>query len=740
MKILNVLKLITFLLIFISNTKAGEVLKIAPLQGEIKFDGIPIESAWQLCEKVPMQMHFPVYGNQPSEESDVRITYDKNYLWVSAKLYYKDISNIVSNSKKRDETSNSSDYFGIILDSYDDNENALAFFTMPSGLKIDYSVSNDANMNGGPDDSNTNYTWNSYWDVLTSKDDSAWYIEMRIPFSSLRFQTVENITKMGLIINRGISYCNEIDTYPAIDTKYGVNARMKPSLAETVAFENIASRNPVYIAPYLLTGFTRDWKLNENGSQYVKNDNPDLTGGLDVKYNINSNLTLDFTANTDFAQVEADDETVNLTRYSLSFPEKRLFFQERASIFNFELGGPQALFYSRNIGISNGEPVRILGGARMVGRIGKWDIGFLDMNTDKFNGNPAENFGVVRLRKQVINENSYIGGIATTRLGFDGNYNVAYGIDGIFRLFKDDYLDVKIAQTQDKNIESNTASLDPGFFRLAWQRRLEEGFGYEAIYAYWGKDFNPGSGFMFTNNIHEFRGSTQYGWFPGKDSRIFKYRASLDFEMLSRIQDGNLENMEISPQFDVSTKSGYGAFTAFAMRKEGLLEDFQLTDNVFVPAGKYTFYRIFGSFNSPKTKKFAASLEYQAGEFYDGNLYSVILNPEFSFSSSFQVSGSYQLDKVSFSNRLQAFTNNIAKIKLTYMLNTRISLSSFVQYNEIDNIIITNFRLRYNPRDGNDLYLVFNDIRNANNSEPGIKQPPYNNRTIVLKYTHTFRL
>src|SRR5665647_158581 len=116
MKILNVLKLITFLLIFISNIKAGEVLKIAPLQGEIKFDGIPTESAWQLCEKVPMQMHFPVYGNQPSEESDVRITYDKNYLWVSAKLYYKDISNIVSNSKKRDETSNSSDYFGIILD------------------------------------------------------------------------------------------------------------------------------------------------------------------------------------------------------------------------------------------------------------------------------------------------------------------------------------------------------------------------------------------------------------------------------------------------------------------------------------------------------------------------------------------------------------------------------------------------------------------------------------------------
>ncbi|NEW84251.1 MAG: carbohydrate binding family 9 domain-containing protein [Mariniphaga sp.] len=739
MKIINVITTIALLFIFIANIKAGEVLKIVPLKGELNFDGVPSEPDWQLSEKIPLKMHFPVYGNQPTEESDVRITYDKDYLWVSAKLYYKDISKMVSNSKKRDETSNSSDYFGIILDSYDDNENALAFFTMPSGLKIDYSVSNDA-LGNGPDDSGTNYTWNSYWDVMTSKDDSAWYVEMRIPFSSLRFQTVENITKMGLIINRGISYCNEIDTYPAIDTKYGENARMKPSLAETVAFENIASRNPVYIAPYLLTGFTRDWTKNEDGSQYVKNDNPDLTGGLDVKYNINSNLTLDFTANTDFAQVEADDETVNLTRYSLSFPEKRLFFQERASIFNYELGGPQSLFYSRNIGITNGEPVRILGGARMVGRIGKWDVGFLDMNTVRFNENPAENFGVVRLRKQVINENSYIGGIVTSRLGFDGKYNVAYGIDGIFRLFKDDYMDIKIAQTQDKNIESNMASPDPGFFRLAWQRRSEEGFGYEAIYAYWGKDFNPGSGFMFTNNIHELRASTQYGWFPGKDSEIFKYRASLDFEMLRRIQDGNVENMELSPQFEVSTKSGYGAFIAFGMRKEGLLNDFQLTDHVFVPAGTYTFYKLFGMLNSPKTKKVAATLDYMAGGFYDGNMFSIAFKPEFSLSSSFQVSGSYQLDKVSFSNRVQSFTNNIARVKITYMLNTRISLSSFVQYNEIDNIIITNFRLRYNPRDGNDLYLVFNDLRTARNFEPGIKQPPYNNRTVVIKYTHTFRL
>ncbi len=740
MKIRNILATIALFSICAVHSASGEGLQIKQIEDELKLDGVLSESGWLLCQRVPLKMHTPIFGNQPSEESDIRITYDKNYLWVSAKLYYRNISQMVSNSKKRDEPSDNSDYFGIILDTYNDNENALAFFTMPSGSKIDYSISNDAGMSGGPDNETANYTWNSYWDVMTSKTDSAWYVEMRIPFSSLRFQTVENITQMGLIVNRKISYCNEIDTYPAIDTKYGGNARMKPSLAETVAFESIEPHNPVYIAPYFLTGFARNRELDESGNQYVTNDEPKLTGGLDVKYNINSNLTLDLTANTDFAQVEADDEQVNLTRYSLSFPEKRLFFQERSGIFSYELGGPQNLFYSRNIGITNGERVDILGGARLVGRLGKWDIGFLDMNTARFNGSPAENFGVARLRKQVINENSYVGGIVTSRLGFDGSYNIAYGLDGIFRVFGDDYLDVKLAQTRDNKIGTKTLSPDPTFFRIGWEKRTEEGFGYDGIYAYWGKDFNPGSGFMFVNDIHEFRGGLKYGWFPGEDSKIFKYRAGLDFALLSRIQDGNLENMEISPEFEISTKSGFDAFAALTMRKEGLLRDFMLSDNVFVKAGNYTFYGLFGNFSSPKTRKVAASLEYQAGEFYDGNMFSVSLKPELNLSSSFQLSGTYQIDKVSFSARSQKFTNNIARIKATYMLNTKISVSSFIQYNEIDNIIITNFRLRYNPRDGNDLYLVFNDLRNANRNDLGVKSPAFLNRTLLLKYTHTFRL
>jgi hypothetical protein len=670
----------------------------------------------------------------------VYITFDDNYLWVGAILYYENISNMVSSSKKRDEESENSDAFGILLDSYNDNENALGFFTMPSGLKIDYAVSNDGQGGGPGPGGSKNYTWNSYWDVKTVTAEDAWHVEMRIPFSSLRFQSVNEITRMGLIINRNVSHNNEIDTYPAIDTKYGRDANTRPSLSQTIVFEKIQPRNPVYISPYVLGGTTRSYELNETGDNYVKNDDPEFTGGLDVKYNLNNNLTLDFTVNTDFAQVEADDEQVNLTRYSLFFPEKRLFFQERNGIFAYELGGPQELFYSRNIGIAQGEPVTIYGGARLVGRLGKWDVGFLDMNTAEFNGTPAENFGVARLRKQVINESSYIGAILTSRIDFDGNYNVAYGLDGIFKINKLDYLNVKLAQSQDKSIDAELLSPDPTFFSIELQRRAEEGLLYEGKYAYWGKNFDPKSGFIFLNNIHELRGSLGYGWFPGEKSSIFNYSLEADFELTKRMEDGKIEKMEIAPQFKMELKSGYGMFLSYGYIQEGVLHDFHLPDDIIIETGDYSFWAFRSHFNTPRTKKVVASFGVDGGGFYDGKQFSANFEPEFNVSASLQLSAFYQLDKVKFSNTNQQFTNNLARLKATYMLNTQLSMSALLQYNELENILITNYRLRYNPRDGNDFYLVLNDLRFVDKTDRKPEPPAYLNRTIVLKYTHTFRL
>ena len=350
-------------------------------------------------------MHKPNFGLQPSETSVVRIGYDDEFLWIGASLYMKDASRIFAVSKKRDEELSDYDAFGIILDTYNDNENGLAFFTAPTGLRTDYTISNDASGGGGGPggSSDMNYSWNTFWDVKTTRDDKGWYVEMRIPFSSLKFKSENDIATMGLIITRNISANNEIDTYPAIDPKYGYKATSKPSLAQAAGIEGARPTRPLYLSPYVLGGFSRDWSLNEDETGYVKEDKPQYNAGLDIKYNINSNLTLDLTANTDFAQVEADDQQVNITRYSLKFPEKRMFFQERSNLFDFSLqGNSDNLFYSRNIGIADGEPVRIYGGARLTGRMGKWDLGFLDMQTAEHEEVPGENFGVLRMRRQVI--------------------------------------------------------------------------------------------------------------------------------------------------------------------------------------------------------------------------------------------------------------------------------------------------------------------------------------------------
>jgi len=200
---------------------------------------------------------------------------------------------------------------------------------------------------------------------------------LKIPISSLRFQEVNDTVKMGLTIMRFIPKKNETYLYPDIKPDQ-LNAAMKPSLSASIIFPGMSSAKPLYITPYLLAGYSRTNELVEDETYYQKVRGYKLEPGLDIKYGLTSNLTLDLTLNTDFAQVEADDQQINLTRYSLFFPEKRVFFQEKSDIFDFSTVGGNNLFYSRRIGLYEGNVVRIYGGARLTGKVGNWDMGFLD--------------------------------------------------------------------------------------------------------------------------------------------------------------------------------------------------------------------------------------------------------------------------------------------------------------------------------------------------------------------------
>ena len=724
------------------NSISQESIAINPISGQVIFDGKPDEAVWNEASVFPLIVHSPNFGAEPSERSEVMIAYNQEFLWIGARLFSEDPGNITSTSKKRDEQSRNSDQFGILLDTYDDNENALAFFTMPSGARIDYTVSNDGEGGGGGGMGSINRSWNTFWDVKTTRDEHGWYVEMRIPFSSLRFQTIDGKIKMGMILNRRISYMNETVTYPLIDPKYGFTASVKPSQAHTIEFENIEAHNPVYIAPYALGGFSSSWELNEEETEYVKKDETKLEAGLDVKYSLTSNLTLDLTVNTDFAQVEADDQQVNLTRYSLFFPEKRLFFQERSGIFNFSLGGrSDNLFYSRRIGIVDSEQVRIYGGARLTGRINKWDVGILDMQTASYGETPSENFGVARLRRQVINQNSYVGGIMTTRIGTNGNYNVAYGVDGIIRMFGDDYLDVRLAQSMETGAENKVFSSDPTFVGITWERRTDEGFAYDLNYTFTGEQMNPDVGFLRRNDIQGMGGRLQYGWIGDETSKFFSNRAIFQVRRNNRVSDGSLESMEISPGWFISTKMGLGAFVELKYMKEGVDEDFDLSDDVMVPAGEYAFTAFEARIFTPSSKPIGAMIKFEAGGFFDGNIVSVGVEPILNLSASLQLSGAYQFNNVSFPDRNQSMRSHIVRASILYMYSTKLSASAFVQLNNSNEVFVGNFRLRYNPREGNDFYLVINEYRGFMVNDNAVPAPPpYYNRAILLKYTHTFRL
>ena len=728
---------------------AQQPVKIKRLSAPVEFDGRPVEPVWKTLENFELTMHRPNFMNQPSEASDVRIGYDDEFLWIGASLYMRDPKRIYAASKKRDEQLFDYDAFGILLDSYNDNETGLAFFTAPTGLRTDYAISSDAEGGFGPGGpGGMNISWDTFWDVKTTRDDKGWYVEMRIPFSSLKFKPEDDVTTMGLIITRNISANNETDTYPPIDPKYGFMATNKPSQAQRIQIEGARPTKPVYISPYVIAGFAREYVANDddpNGEEvgYTQEDIPKFNAGLDVKYNINSNLTLDLTANTDFAQVEADDQQVNLTRYSLFFPEKRKFFQERSSLFDFSLGGRRDnLFYSRNIGLVDGQQIRIYGGARLTGRVGKWDMGLLDMQTAAYEEVAGENFGVIRMRRQVINPNSYVGGIFTSRIGMDGKQNFAYGLDGIFRLFGDDYLNVKWAQSYDSEIDSKFSSLNPSFFLINWERRSEEGFAYNLDYSYSGTSFNPGIGFVMRNGVHGGGIRLLYGWIPGEHSKLFNYNINVRGNRYTRIEDGGLESMDISPGFEINTKKGIHLDISTETAWEGVAFDFDLSDSIVIQAGEYTFTGFEARFGTSEARRISLRGDTYLGQFYDGNRYGFRSDLNINISSSLIISPGYEFNHIIFPDRASNNMLNIHAINMRaqVMISTRFSANFLVQYVNTEDEFVGNFRLRYNPREGNDFYLVYNDLRSFINRREIPGHPPYYGKTIMLKYTHTFIL
>ncbi|MBT3447836.1 MAG: carbohydrate binding family 9 domain-containing protein [Bacteroidetes Order II. Incertae sedis bacterium] len=725
---------------FVIPSQAQDVLTLHRLSGPIILDGISDEPAWQGVEPVDLTMYQPISGGQMTERTEIRVAYDNDYLYVSGKMFDSEPDEVRANTLYRDRWSGD-DTFAIVLDTFNDNENALWFFTSPNGVRFDMAVSSDANGSGGGTSFGggaVNQSWNTYWDVETQQNEEGWFAEMRIPYSSLGFQEKDGKVEMGMILYRYIARKSERHIFPAIPPNWGMGYA-KPSQARKIVLTDVKAKRPVYITPYVTGGRSIFNELNDAETKYVSDSEITKQVGLDIKYAITNNLTLDATFNTDFAQVEADDQQVNLTRFSLFFPEKRQFFQERSSLFDFSTGRRDRLFHSRNIGINEGETVRILGGGRMVGKIGAWDVGVIDMQTESVGDLPSENFGVLRFRRSVVNDQSFAGTMFTSRLGDDGSYNLAYGADASIKIGQNDYLTTKWAQTfEDEVLDADAFDFfQSGFFSAGYARRTDIGWSFRTGAMFAGRDYMPGSGFVSRTDYTQLNWDAQYGWLSAEDAPLRKHDGSSYGSLYFRNHDGSLESARVGGSWDFDFKTGASARTSLNVMVEDLLEELSFPKDTGVPVGRYTFVDWQGSYSIGSGNLLRGRVSSNIGSFYDGWRIQANYSPTWNVNRFLELSGSYQYTHLEFPDRNQKADIHLVGVRTQIGFNTKVSLNSFVQYNTSANIIASNIRFRYNFAEGNDLWFVYTENLNSDRHRESPVLPVSGIRTLLLKYTYT---
>ncbi|MEJ2238054.1 MAG: DUF5916 domain-containing protein, partial [Gemmatimonadales bacterium] len=709
------------------------------LTGPIRIDGLSDEPAWEAVKPWIPTQYEPDNGAPATERTEFLVAYDDDYIYFALRGYDRDSTGIRSNTLYRDRLSGD-DHFEILLDTFNDNETGVVFTTTPGGIRKDAAISNDASGGGIASGAWINGDFNTYWDVETVVNGEGWFAEMRVPFSSLRFQDEDGRVVMGITLQRKVARKTERLVFPPVPSIANW-AFLKPSLAQKIVLQGIRPTKPVYVTPYGLSGVEQSFRLNGAGTGYPRDDDFKAEAGVDLKYGITHNLTLDLTVNTDFAQVEADDQQVNLTRFSLFYPEKRQFFQERAGVFEFRTGGLSRLFHSRRIGLTqDGQPVRILGGARLVGRWGGLDVGVLDMQTANSETLPSENFGVLRLRRQIFNAYSYAGAMVTSRVGTDGSYNLAYGLDGVVRVAGDDYLTFQWAQTFDhERIDAGDLGVvNSGRFTAEIERRRRSGWGYRAAVAWAGPDYDPGIGFTQRNDFTLLDDAISYTWIPSATSSLIWHTLGLTGFAFVRNGDRSIESAEVGPEWEFAAKSGAGGSLETKVLYEDLLVPFALSEDAVVPAGSYTFFLVGGSYHVSHTRLFQLRPRVEAGTFYDGWQMTVGAAPIWYVSPHLELSGSYRFNRIRFPDRDQSFDAHLARLRIGTALNTEVSTNAFIQFNSANNTVSANVRFRYNFREGNDLWVVYNEGMNTDRDRLTPTLPFSNNRTILVKYTYTF--
>jgi hypothetical protein len=713
-------------------TRPGPVAPLVAtrVSAPIRLDGRVDEAAWLAIEPLRAIVSAPTFGAEPSERTEFRIAYDEDYLYISGVLHDREPDGIRATTLRRDDGSLSNDWFAVTIDGYRDRENALIFGVTPAGVRTDLEAPNDA-------EGELNFAWKAFGEAEGMRKDTGWSAEIRIPFTTLPYQPDETgQVTMGITVWRNIGRKNEIITWPAIEPLWS-NSVAKASRTGDVVLQGLSRRRVVYTTPYLLAGGSRVPTLLTGAERWSAASEGVREAGLDVKVGLTANLTLDLTMNTDFAQVEADDQTVNLTRFSLFFPERRLFFQERAGVFAFETGDSDRLFYSRRIGLVNGQPARIYGGARIVGRVGEWDVGLLNMHTAAAD-DATQNVGTLRLRRRLHNASSYAGGMLTTLIGEDGRHNVAAGLDLTLNPSGQNFLSVNVAQTWSDTDPSDIELADRALGRVRLERRGLDGFGMDLAASRVGSRYDPALGFLQRRDFTRLGDAVGWGWRAGQESRVLRHRLVLNGRSFFRNDGFILESLDAGPEWALDMKSGRRWVASASLRDERVSRSFRFS-KASIPVGDYRWAEGRVAYTQPGGALLRGTVAMEGGSFYDGHRIGFSAAPTWSASRYLELNGLYQASRITFAERSageEQVLVQVARIRARVMLSGALSTAFLAQYTSATDLVTLNARLRYNRREGQDFYLVFNDGLNTERAafEPGL--PLSAGRTLLLKYSH----
>lgn len=736
MKLKTIILLTSLLSITTLSSAEDAPVPVGSLPANFQFDGMVSPGEWDAIAPIELTVQQPVYRQDPTERTEIKMAYDDKYIYLAGAMYDSEPHKIMDNNLVRDGGEASTEWFGMVVDSYNDKQNALGFFTTPTGSRFDAAIGND-----GQGRDPMNLSWNNFWDAKAVITEEGWFAEIRVPWSSVQYQIVDGKVTMGITVWRYLARKNEMHISPDIPPDLGEMGIWRPSQAKEYYFENVTQSKPFYVTPYVLGGASAANDLNDAGTAYDNSKSTVRDVGLDVKLGISNNFTMDLTVNTDFAQVEVDDQQINLSRFSLFFPEKRLFFQERSGVFSFRFGGRNNLFYSRRIGIDeDGNSIPIIGGARLTGRAGKWDVGVISMQTQKTDSFLSNNYSVLRLKKQIINENSDIGFLSTYNVDADGTYNAVYGFDTNIRLWGNDFLTVKYGQNMGNDLGFAPLKGEQSMFWISFAKRSQQGLVYAASLSRLGEDFDSKIGFIERPDYTRVGMRLGYNFYPKKNSKLFRHGPTSGGRSFWDNAENKYNSSAHRIGWDFVWKNGASAEVRSLLQYDNILESFSLADVVDIPAGSYFYHGYSVGFNSTMSLPYSVRAEIGVGDFYDGKRNSIQISPVWAVSSRLALSATYEYNDIKFDVRDQAFDTHIARVKAQVSFSTKFSISSFIQYNSLNKAYLGNVRVRYNPREGNDLFIVYNTDVNADRMLENPTLPSFNQQSLLVKYSYTLVL